>query len=204
MGTRLLPAILQELYAHALILEREATKRFAELERYMRDAGMDHIAEEFESIGREEREQYELLAVGTAGPRAARDLRLGIRRALPRRRRPTWCARRKARARRWCSPSPPSAARRTSTSTSPSTPTTTRMCAFAAEMAADEGRHIARLERLLAREPDATAAARRQRRRPAAQALEAGSFEVAPVPPRAAEASTRSVCATISLAVALS
>jgi rubrerythrin len=28
------------------------------------------------------------------------------------------------------------------------------MCAFAAEMAADESRHIARLERLLAREPD--------------------------------------------------
>jgi hypothetical protein len=33
------------------------------------------------------------------------------------------------------------------------------MCAFAAEMAVDEGRHIARLERLLAREPDATALA---------------------------------------------
>jgi hypothetical protein len=31
------------------------------------------------------------------------------------------------------------------------------MCAFAAEMAADESRHIARLERLLAREPDAAA-----------------------------------------------
>jgi len=29
------------------------------------------------------------------------------------------------------------------------------LCAFAAEMAIDEGRHIARLERLLAREPDA-------------------------------------------------
>ena len=28
------------------------------------------------------------------------------------------------------------------------------MCAFAAEMAADESRHIARLERLLAREPE--------------------------------------------------
>jgi rubrerythrin len=33
------------------------------------------------------------------------------------------------------------------------------MCAFAAEMAADESRHIARLERLLAREPDPTGAA---------------------------------------------
>jgi rubrerythrin len=33
------------------------------------------------------------------------------------------------------------------------------ICAFAAEMAADESRHIARLERLLAREPDAAAGA---------------------------------------------
>ena len=32
------------------------------------------------------------------------------------------------------------------------------MCAFAGEMALDEGRHIARLERLLAREPDSGAA----------------------------------------------
>src|SRR5918992_1589085 len=67
MGMRLLPRNLPELYAHSLILEREATKRFSELERYMRDAGMDHIADEFESIGREEREQYELLAIGTSG-----------------------------------------------------------------------------------------------------------------------------------------
>src|SRR5688572_17252347 len=67
MGMRLLPRDLQELYAHALVMEREASKRFVELERYMRDAGMDHIADEFESIGREEREQYELLAIGTAG-----------------------------------------------------------------------------------------------------------------------------------------
>src|SRR5688572_13778208 len=67
MGMRLFPRNLQELYAHALAAERDATKRFAELERYMRAAGMDHIADEFESIGREEREQYELLAIGTAG-----------------------------------------------------------------------------------------------------------------------------------------
>src|SRR5688572_13046315 len=67
MGMRLFPRNLQELYAHALAAEREATKRFAELERYMRDAGMNHIADEFESIGKEEREQYELLAIGTAG-----------------------------------------------------------------------------------------------------------------------------------------
>src|SRR4026208_1287258 len=67
MGTRLLPLNMQELYAHALVVEREATKRFAELERYMRDAGVHHVADEFESVGKEEREQYELLAIGTAG-----------------------------------------------------------------------------------------------------------------------------------------
>jgi rubrerythrin len=158
MGMRLLPRNLQELYAHALVMEREATERFAELERYMRDAGMDHIADEFESIGREEREQYELLAIGTAG----RDLPqvssweyaphfLGPQADLV---------------------AAPKSAREALTlaiSTERRTQnfyvdvaehaTDDTMCAFAAEMAADEARHIARLERLLAREPDTTAAA---------------------------------------------
>src|SRR5947207_14765332 len=66
MGERLLPRSLQELYAHALVMEREATTRFEALSRCMRDAGMEHLAEEFEQIGKEEREQYELLAVGTS------------------------------------------------------------------------------------------------------------------------------------------
>ena len=66
MGQRLLPQTLIELYAHALAIEREAFKRFIELERTMRDAGLDIIAEEFQRIGREEQEQYEALAVGTA------------------------------------------------------------------------------------------------------------------------------------------
>jgi rubrerythrin len=156
MGTRLLPRDLNELYAHALAVEREATKRFAELERYMRDAGMDHIADEFESIGKEEREQYELLAIGTAGrelpklspweyaahflgpqadvvhaPRSAREaLTLAI-----------------------------ATERRTQNFYADVAEHTTddAMCALAAEMAVDESRHIARLERLLAREPDRAA-----------------------------------------------
>jgi len=66
MGQRLLPQNLIELYAHALAIEREAFKRFTELERYMREVGYDHIADEFERIGREEQEQYEALAIGTA------------------------------------------------------------------------------------------------------------------------------------------
>src|SRR5919206_3319287 len=66
MGQRLLPQTLLDLYAHALAIERDAFKRFVELERVMRDAGVDHLAEEFERIGREEQEQYEALALGTA------------------------------------------------------------------------------------------------------------------------------------------
>src|SRR5687768_5698946 len=69
MGERLLPRTLPELFAHSLAIELGATQRFAQLERYMRDAGMHHVADEFEQIGKEEREQYELLAVGTAGGR---------------------------------------------------------------------------------------------------------------------------------------
>src|SRR5215217_1530814 len=66
MAQRLLPQNLIELYAHSLAIEREAFKRFIELERYMRDCGLDYIADEFEKIGREEQEQYEALALGTA------------------------------------------------------------------------------------------------------------------------------------------
>jgi len=157
MGTRLLPRDLNELYAHAIVVEREAAKRFVELERYMRDAGMDHIADEFESIGKEEREQYELLAVGTCGrempklspweyaphflgpqadvvraPRSVREaLTLAI--AIERRTQNFYV----------------DVAEHTTDDT---------MCALAADMAADESRHLARLERLLAREPDPAAA----------------------------------------------
>ena len=158
MGTRLLPLNMQELYAHALVVEREATKRFAELERYMRDAGMDHIADEFESIGKEEREQYELLAIGTAGRdmpqlspweyaphflgpqanvvRAPKSVREALQLAIA--------------SERSAQNFYVDVAEHTNDDS---------MCAFAAGMAVDEGRHIARLERLLAREPDAAALA---------------------------------------------
>jgi rubrerythrin len=153
MGRRLLPRTLPELYAHALVMEREATKRFAELEQFMRDVGADHLAEEFEKIGREEKEQYELIALGTAGrdlpelsgweyawhylgpqadrveaPRNAREalaLALGTER------------RTQAFYIDVAENSADEAVR-----------------AFAAEMAADEQRHVMRLELLLAREPE--------------------------------------------------
>ncbi len=152
MGTKLLPRSLPELFSHALLIEREATKRFAELEKVMREAGLDHLAEEFESIGREEREQFEALSVGTAGhdlpevpdwefdsyfqgpqgwkqrkPRSAREA-LGVAIATERR------------AQNFYSDVAESSRN-------------DALSAFAAEMAADETRHIQRLEQLLAREP---------------------------------------------------
>jgi hypothetical protein len=153
MGTRLLPRDLNELYAHALVVEGEAARRFAELENYMREAGMHHIADELESIGKEEREQYELLAVGTSGRdlpkllsweyaahflgpqadvvRAPTNVREALASAIAVERR----------AQNFYVDVAEHA-------------TDDTMCAFAAEMAIDEGRHIARLEQLLAREPD--------------------------------------------------
>ena len=156
MGERLLPRTLPELYAHALVLEREATTRFELLARCMRDVGVDHLAEEFEALGKEEREQYELLAVGTANtglveptsweyawhymgaagdqqqqPRTTRDvLKLAI-----------------------------SAERRTQNFYADVAEHVEddAVSAFAAEMATDESRHVERLERLLAREPHPTA-----------------------------------------------
>ena len=153
MGQRLLPQTLIDLYAHALAIEREAFKRFIELERFMRDAGMDHLAEEFEKIGREEQEQYEALALGTAerempqiedweyawhylGPDADRvsapkNARDAIKLALATERR----------AQNFYIDVAEHA-------------NDDAVCAFAAEMAADEQRHVARLEQLLAREPE--------------------------------------------------
>ena len=154
MGERLLPRTLPELFAHSLAIELGATKRFAELERYMRDAGMEHVADEFEQIGKEEREQYELLAVGTAGGRlpdlscweyawhymgtAADESQAprNPREAL------TMAIRSERRAQNFYA----DVAEHSSDDA---------ISAFAAEMAADESRHIARLELLLMREPEA-------------------------------------------------
>jgi rubrerythrin len=152
MAARLLPKTLPELYAHAIVLERDAAKRFQIFARCLRESGMDHLAEEFELIGKEELEQYELLTIGTANanlpevspweyawhfmgpagdivpaPTSVRDvLRLAI-----------------------------SAERRTQNFYADVAEHVEddAVSAFAADMAADESRHIERLERLLAREP---------------------------------------------------
>src|SRR5262245_7274136 len=67
MGARLLPRNLPELFSYALVLEREAARRYAELERFLRGRDARALADEFEKLGREEREQYEVIALGTAG-----------------------------------------------------------------------------------------------------------------------------------------
>ena len=153
MGQRLLPQNLIELYAHALAIERDAFKRFLELERYMREVGYDYIADEFERIGREEQEQYEALAIGTAerelpplaeweyawhylGPKAdkasaPRNAREALQIALASERR----------AQNFYVDVAEHA-------------NDDSVCAFAAEMAVDEQRHVQRLEQLLAREPE--------------------------------------------------
>ena len=153
MAQRLLPQTLIELYAHALSIEREAFKRFIELERYMRECGMDTVADEFEKIGREEQEQYEALALGTCdrelpqiaeweyawhylGPKVdklpkPRNAREALQIALATERR----------AQNFYIDVAEHAM-------------DDAVCAFAAEMAVDEQRHIQRLELLLAREPE--------------------------------------------------
>jgi hypothetical protein len=67
MGARLLPRNLPELFSYSLVLEREAAKRFAELARFLRARGAVRLADEFDKLSREEREQYEIIALGTSG-----------------------------------------------------------------------------------------------------------------------------------------
>ena len=67
MGARLLPRNLPELFSYSLVLEREAARRYAELEHFLRAQGARALAEEFVKLGREEREQYEVIALGTSG-----------------------------------------------------------------------------------------------------------------------------------------
>src|SRR5262249_41151895 len=133
--------------------ERNAADELEKLQRFTRDTGHDHVAEELEKIVREEREQHELICLGTAGrdlPKmagweyswhylgAAADKRPepgnargAVTRALGVERRPQAFYMDVAES------SPDEGVR-----------------SFAAEMAADEQRHIVRLETLLAREPD--------------------------------------------------
>jgi hypothetical protein len=153
MGRRLLPRNLPELYAYAICLERDAANDLERLENFMRDTGNDHLAEELEKIVREEREQHELITLGTAGRElpemsgweysahymgAAVDMRPNPRNTREALRQALGVERRTQAFYIDVAESSPDESVR----------------AFSAEMAADEQRHIVRLEQLLAREPD--------------------------------------------------
>jgi hypothetical protein len=159
MGARLLPRNLPELFSYSLVLEREAARRYADLERFLRGRGASALAAEFEKLGREEREQYEVIALGTAG-RALPELagwELG------------WYFSGEAVS---AAPAPRSVVdalaialrfeRRTQSfyNDVAANARADAVRAFAAEMSADEQRHIVRLEALLAHE-DALAALER-------------------------------------------
>lgn len=153
MGARLLPRTLPELFAYSLAIEREAAQRYVDLERCMRELGVEQLADELESIGHEEQEQYELIKVGTSG------------RTLPEL--AGWEL-------SWHfpvtgAPAPRSAREAIASALSLERQTQAfyldvaaharddAVRAFSAEMANDEQRHIVRLEVLLEREPDPAA-----------------------------------------------
>lgn len=153
MGARLLPRTLPELFSYSLAIERDAAQRYVELERFMRKIGVEELADEFERIGREEQEQYELIKLGTSG------------RALPEFAgwELTWHflgdrapARHAPRSTREAIASALAFERHTQAFyldvAENSRDDAVR--AFSAEMANDEQRHVARLEVLLERQPD--------------------------------------------------
>jgi rubrerythrin len=155
MGARLLPRTLPELFSYCLAIEREAAKRYAELERFARDLGVEDVADELERLGLEEQEQYELIQLGTAG------------RTLPElagwelcwHYQPAGNARRALRSARDAIASALAFERQTQGFYIDVAENSRddALRAFAAEMAGDEQRHIARLEVLLEREPDPAA-----------------------------------------------
>lgn len=156
MGSRLLPRTLPELFSYALAIEREAALRYVELARFLRDIGVDRLADELEGLGREEQEQYDLIKLGTAG------------RPLPELAGWELCwhfmgeraTRRSPRGTREAIASALSLERHAQAfyTDVAENARDDAVRAFSAEMASDEQRHIARLEHLLEREPEMSAA----------------------------------------------
>lgn len=154
MGRRLVPRNLPELYAYAIGIERDAANELEKLQHFVRDIGNDRLAEELEKIVREEREQHELICLGTAGRQLPEmsgwEYRWHYMGAAIDQRPPPKNAR-EALAQALGVEHRTQAFYIDVAESSPDD----SVRAFAAEMAADEQRHIVRLETLLAREPDA-------------------------------------------------
>lgn len=152
MGARLLPRTLPELFSYSLAIEREAAQRYAELERFMREMGVEDVADELERLGREEQEQYELIQLGTAGRALPELAGWELSWHFPRGKagKPAPRSTREALASAL-------AFERRAQAFYVDVAENARddaVRAFSAEMANDEQRHIARLEVLLEREPD--------------------------------------------------
>ena len=156
MGARLLPRTLPELFAYSLAIEREAAQRYVELERFTRALGIEQLADELESIGREEQEQYELIKLGTAGRALPELAGWELRWHFPDDGVPVRPAPRSARE----AIASALAFEHHSQAFYLDVAENSRddaVRAFSAEMANDEQRHIVRLEALLEREPDPAA-----------------------------------------------
>jgi rubrerythrin len=165
MGARLLPRTLPELFSYSLAIEHEAAKRYFELERLMRDMGVEDLADELKRIGREEQEQYELIKLGTSGRPLPEVAGWELSWHFLAEKAPG-------------TPAPRSTREALATALAFERHTQAfyfdvaeharddALRAFSAEMANDEQRHIARLEALLEKEPD-----------PAAEAEDAGIGE---------------------------
>jgi rubrerythrin len=144
---------MDELYAQALALERDAVARYREYARCVRRLGHFQLADTLEALGREEREQVRALERGSEGrelpvpasweciaaPRTAADA-LGLALAAERRAESFY-----------------------NDAASYAQDVAVRM--VAALMAVDERRHVEQLERLLGRRPEPEFERRVRRRR---------------------------------------
>lgn len=67
MAQQLIPASAAELFAHALAIEREALSRYHELADWMQDLGIEGVESVFRKLERSEREHLDSLERSTAG-----------------------------------------------------------------------------------------------------------------------------------------
>jgi rubrerythrin len=64
---QLIPASASELFAHALAIEREALSRYREFAGWMRDLGIEHVAGVFQRLEQGDREHLAALERSAAG-----------------------------------------------------------------------------------------------------------------------------------------
>jgi len=67
MGAQLIPASVSELFAHALAIEREALSRYRQFADWMRDLGMERVSRVFRKLEQRERTHLEGLERAAEG-----------------------------------------------------------------------------------------------------------------------------------------